>query len=108
LICEGERETSARFVDESSRRRSSSLNLNRGKTKEEIEGYPIIVDELFFLEDTMAGTKTLVETRDWGSCTPLPRGETNLTTSSDCGRCCLFYEKRKSLPIWRLMFQPRL
>lgn len=59
-----------------------SLNLSEGETREEIEGDPIITDELPIPEDTMAETKTLIEIEARGSYTPLLRGQTNLTPIS--------------------------
>jgi len=56
-----------------------SLNLSEGETREEIEGDPIITDELPIPEDTMAKTKTPIEIEARGSYTPLLRGQTNLT-----------------------------
>jgi hypothetical protein len=52
-----------RFVDESSIKRFSSLELSRGKTTEVMEDDPIIINKPFILEDTipeetMAGAKT--------------------------------------------------
>jgi hypothetical protein len=56
-----------------------SLNLSEGETREEIEGDPIITDELPIPEDTMVETKTSIEIEARGSYTPLLRGQTNLT-----------------------------
>jgi hypothetical protein len=50
LIIEGERETSVRFIEESSQRKSSSLVMGRGRAEEVMKDYPIIVDELFVLK----------------------------------------------------------
>jgi len=55
-----------------------SLNLSEGETREEIEGDPIITDELPIPEDTMTETRTLIEIEARGSYTPLLRGQTNL------------------------------
>ena len=57
----------------------SSLILSRGKTREEIEGDPIIIDELPVLKNTMVKAKTPTETKAMGNHIFLPRGKTNLT-----------------------------
>ena len=63
LTAEREGETLARFVDESSIKRFSSLDLSRGKTRKVMEDNPIIVNKPFIPEDTipeetMVGDKT--------------------------------------------------
>jgi hypothetical protein len=64
---------------ESSLKGFSSLILSRGKTREEIEGNPIIIDELLVLKNTMVKAKTPTETKAMGNHIFLPRGQTNLT-----------------------------
>jgi hypothetical protein len=64
---------------ESSLKGFSSLILSRGKTREEIEGDPIIIDELLVLKNTMVKAKTPTETKAMGNHIFLPRGQTNLT-----------------------------
>uniref|UniRef100_A0A6N2KJ27 Uncharacterized protein n=1 Tax=Salix viminalis TaxID=40686 RepID=A0A6N2KJ27_SALVM len=75
----GERKTSARFVRESSGRGFLSLNFSEGKTREQMEGDPIIIDELLVLKDTITGTRTPTKTRVGGSHIPLPKSQTNIT-----------------------------
>ena len=53
LTIEREGETLTKFIEESSRRWFSYIDLSRGKTKKEMKDGPIIMDELYVLKDTM-------------------------------------------------------
>jgi hypothetical protein len=64
-----------KFIEESSRRWFSSIDLSRGKTKEEMKDDPIIIDELSVIKDTIpkkttAKARLSIEIEADGSLTP--------------------------------------
>lgn len=61
LATKGYRETSARSIEESSPKKSSSLVVVDGRAKEVMKDYPIIIDELSILKETTMRVKTLTE-----------------------------------------------
>ena len=70
LTIEGERETSVRFIKESSQRKSSSLIMGRGRAEEVMEDYPIIVDELFVLKGCLYEEIAVSKKKVRGNRTP--------------------------------------
>ena len=70
LTIEGERETSVRFIEESSQRKSSSLIMGRGRAEEVMENYPIIVDELFVLKGCLTEEIAVSKKKVRGSRSP--------------------------------------
>jgi len=79
LATKGYRETSARSIEESSPKKSSSLVVVDGRAKEVMKDYPIIIDELSILKETTMRVKTLTENEVKGSRTLLTEGQVDLS-----------------------------
>lgn len=59
-----------------------SYTLSRGKTKEEMEGSPIIIGEFSIAKRTMVGVRTPIEREVRGSRTLPTRRQIDLTPSN--------------------------
>ena len=85
-----------------------SLNFSEGKTREQMEGDPIIIDELLVLKDTITGTRTPTKTRVGGSHTPLPWNQLNITPLKVIIHIVTHFKIKRYSTLWRLMMYPRL
>lgn len=61
LTTERDTENSARFAEESSPKKSSSLVMVEGRADKVMENYPIIVDKVSIPKKTIAGVRTPIK-----------------------------------------------